>query len=115
MISPKNGPGLALPEKSAKIEICQQSKLSVRANSADTHTVNAGKTHNRRYRGGLDFFETQFVLFAAKGNFRDKKVEAPLKNLEKSPIMCFASLQKITSQTIRISRTLLFLCTGVTI
>jgi hypothetical protein len=29
--------------------------------------------------------------------------------------MSFASIQKITSQTTRISRTLVFLCTGVTI
>jgi hypothetical protein len=34
---PHNGP--ALPKKSAKIEICQQSKLSVSSSSADTHTV----------------------------------------------------------------------------
>ncbi len=48
-------------------------------------------------------------------NLEVKKVQVPMKNLEKSPIMCFASLQKITSQTIRISSALVFLCTGVTI
>ncbi len=31
-----------------------------------------------------------------------KKVEDPSENFEKSPIMCFASLPKITSQNIRI-------------
>ncbi len=34
---PHNDP--ALPKKSAKIEICQQSKLNVPSSSADTHTV----------------------------------------------------------------------------
>jgi len=36
LYAPHNGP--AFQEKSAK-KICQQSKLSVRASSADTHTV----------------------------------------------------------------------------
>jgi hypothetical protein len=40
---------------------------------------------------------------------------APSINPSKSPIMCYASIQKIASQTIRISRTLVFLCTGATI
>jgi hypothetical protein len=48
-------------------------------------------------------------------NLGVKKVQTPLKNLEKSPIMCFASLQKITSQTIGISSASVFLCTGATI
>ncbi len=57
-----------------------------------------GKTHNRLFRwvfrGGQDFFERQIVLSAAKGNFGVKKVEAPSKYSEKSPIMYFVSLQK---------------------
>ncbi len=57
----------------------------------------ASKTFNRQFQGG-----------SGKSGGK-KKVEAPLKNLEKSPIMCFASLQKITSQNIRISSALVFL------
>jgi hypothetical protein len=60
------------------------------------------------FRGGQDFFHPQIVLSAAKGNFVVKKVE-------KLAIMFFASIQKIISQTIRISRTLIFSCTGATI
>jgi hypothetical protein len=47
------------------------------------------------FKGTKDFFDLQFVL----------------SFLEKSPIMCFASIQKITSQTIIISVALIFLCT----
>ena len=56
------------------------------------------------------------IIIDFKGFFEGvKKVEAPSKNPEKSPIMSFASIQKITSQTIRISGTLVFLCTGATV
>ncbi len=43
-------------------------------------------------------FDPEIVLSAAK-------------NLGKSPIMCFSSIQKISSQTIRIIGALVFLCT----
>ncbi len=49
-----------------------------------------------------------------KSNFGVKKVKAPAKNIEKSLITCFASLQKITSQTNIISGASVFLCTGMT-
>ncbi len=49
-----------------------------------------------------------------KGNFGVKKVKAPGKNLEKSLITGFASLQKITSQTNIFSGASVFLCTGMT-
>ncbi len=40
---------------------------------------------------------------------------APSKKPDKLLIMCFASIQNITSQTFRISDTLVFLCIGATI
>jgi hypothetical protein len=43
----------------------------------------------------IDHFEEFFQGF--------KIVEAPSKNPTKRPIICFASMQKITSQTFRIS------------
>jgi hypothetical protein len=55
-----------------------------------------------------------YVQNAARDNFGFKKFKAPSKNLEKSPIMCTARIQKRTSQTIRISGALVFLCTGAT-
>ncbi len=42
------------------------------------------------------------------------KYERNMKNLEKSLITCFASLQKITSLTNIISGASVFLCTGMT-
>ncbi len=59
------------------------------------------------FRGGQDLFEPQIVLSAANGNFAFKKVEAPSKNLDKSPIMS-CQHTKITSQTLRISGALVF-------
>jgi hypothetical protein len=35
----------------------------------------AAKTHNRRFRGGKDFFDPQIVLSAAKGNFGVSKLD----------------------------------------
>jgi hypothetical protein len=77
----------------------------------------AGKTHNFEgfSDGAKTFFDPQIVLSAAKGNFGVKKVGAPSKNPEKLPIMYFASIPKVTLQTIRISSAMVFLCTGVTI
>jgi hypothetical protein len=72
---------------------------------------------------GAKTFYTKSALSPAKSNFGVKKFEAhgsqkshgTSKNLEKLPIMCFASIQKITSETIRISDALVFLSTGATI
>jgi hypothetical protein len=79
----------------------------------------AGKTHNRRFRDGFrrskDFFDPQIVLPERSGRqFLSQKVEALSKQLEKSPIMCFSNIQKLTSQTIRISGALVFSCIGAT-
>ncbi len=53
----------------------------------------------------------------SEGQFWGQKNEALSKNLEISPIMCFASIQKLTSQNVRISGALvlLLLCPGATI
>jgi hypothetical protein len=61
----------------------------------------------------LDLFDPRIVLSVAKVTFGVKNVEAPSKNFEKSPIMCFVSMQKVASQTVRISGAF-FLCTGAT-
>jgi hypothetical protein len=39
-----------------------------------------------------------------------KKVEAPLKNPKKCPIICFAPDKKIISRTFKIRGALVFLC-----
>ncbi len=82
------------------------------SNHAGGYFFYGGKTHNQWFRGvfreGQDFFDPLNCPERSEGPFlKSKKVEALLKNLEKSPI--------ITSQTIRISVALVFLCIGVTI
>ncbi len=73
----------------------------------------AGKTHDRPlrgvFRGSRDFF-TPKLSWAQWGVFRrGKKVGTPSKNPRKWPTTCLAGIQKITSQTFRISGTLVIL------
>ncbi len=68
----------------------------------------AGKTHDRPFRGvfrgGQDFFD----LSSAGGLFRPPRKKNP-------KCQCFVGIQKITSQTFRISGILVILCFFATI
>jgi hypothetical protein len=64
---------------------------------------------------GAEIFLTPKLPERSEGQFWVQKCQGPSKNLDESPIMCFASIQKIKPQTIRISSSLVFLCTNATI
>jgi hypothetical protein len=63
----------------------------------------------------FDFFDPLISLRGAQDNLEVEKVLVPSKNIEKSPLMCFAVIQKMTSQTIRIFGAFVLLCPCETI
>ncbi len=68
------------------------------------------------FEGAKTFFTPKLSWTWRRAILGHTKAETPSKNLDKSPIMCFASLQKITSQTFkRTCGALVFSCTGAII
>ncbi len=79
-------------------------------NGATSSLIN--RDHNKTVVGVIFFVEIvllydlpRCLLIAAKGNFGVKKSQGS-KTLKKKPIVCFASILKINSQTMKSSSTL---------